>query len=356
TKAISLGAGDDSLTWATGAANPTAAISGGDGTDTLAITAALAATASGSTTFAGLVTGFEKLTLTGATNQTIDLTVLGGYTGVTTSGGNGLTLSNLASGGSLTLTAAGTAYTIGNSAFTAGTNDIVNLTLTDGSGAGVAFASTGITASGVETFNITTVDSQATPTGTFNDSVNLLGNSVKTITASGNAGLALTATSTALTSVDASGVAATDINPDFAWTSGALAAAATIKGSATGTNTIDASLATGGAVTYTGGTGADNFTATNGKANIITLGNGTNSATVSSGNNTITGGTGDDTVIATTGNNTVSLGNGANSFTATTGNNTYTGGTGVDSVTVGGGLNTLTLGTGADVVTLTAVG
>ena len=356
TKALSLGAGDDGLTWTAGTANPTAAISGGDGTDTLGIAAALAATASASATFAGLVTGFEKLTLTAVTDQTIDLAVLGGYTGVTTSGGNGLTLSNLASGGSLTLTGTGTAYTIGNSAFTAGTNDIVNLTLTDDSDVGVAFASTGITASGVETFNITTVDSKATPTGTFNDSVNLLGNSVKTITASGNAGLALTATSTALTSVDASGVAATDINPGFTWTSGALAAAATIKGSATGTNVIDASSATGGAITYTGGTGADSFTANNGKANIITLGNGTNSATVSSGNNTITGGTGADTVIATTGNNTVSLGNGANSFTATTGNNTYTGGTGVDSVSVGGGLNTLTLGTGADVVSLTAVG
>jgi S-layer protein len=127
TKAISLGAGDDSLTL--GSFVPTAAISGGDGTDTLSITAAAAATASGSATFAGLVTGFEHLTLTGATNQTIDLAVLGNYNYVTTSGGNGLTLSNLSSGGTLALTGTGTAYTIGNSAFTAGTNDIVNLVL-----------------------------------------------------------------------------------------------------------------------------------------------------------------------------------------------------------------------------------
>jgi len=290
--------------------------------------------------------------LTGATNQTIDLSVLGSFNYVTTSGGNGLTLSNLSTGGTLALTGAGTAYTIGNSAFTSGTNDIVNLALTDGSGAAVAFASTGITASGVETFAITTADTQATPSGTFNDSVTLLGNSVKTISVSGNAGLALTSTSTALTSVDASGITL----GGFTWTSGALAAAAAVKGSAAGTNTIDASAATGGAVTYTGGTGNDAFTATNGKGNTVTLGDGTNSATVSSGNNTITGGTGADTVIATTGNNTVTLGNGANSFTATTGNNTYTGGTGVDTVTVGGGANSLTLGTGADVVSITAAG
>lgn len=356
TTAIDLGAGDDSLTMTAVAATPTGKIAGGAGTDTLAMTAALAATASGSASFAGIVSGFESLTLSGATNQTIDLTVLGNFNYVTTSGGNGLTLSNLPTGGTLVLNGAGTAYTIGNSAFTAGTNDTINLKLTDGSGAGVAFASTGITASGVENFVVTTADTQATPSGTFNDSVTLLGNSAKSIVVSGNAGLALTATSTALTTVDASGITGTDITPGFTWTSGALAAAAVVKGSATGTNTVDASAATGGAVTYTGGTGNDSFTATNGKGNTITLGNGTNAATVSTGNNTITGGTGADTVIATSGNNTVNLGNGANAFTATTGNNTYTGGTGVDTVTVGGGSNSITLGTGADVVSITAAG
>ena len=354
TKAINLGAGDDSLVL--GTLTTTVAINGGTGTDTLSIGAAAAATASGDATFAGLVTGFEHLTLTGATNQTIDLAVLGNYNYVTTSGGNGLTLSNLNSGGTLALTGAGTAYTVGNSAFAAGTNDVLNVALTDGSGAAVSFAATGITAANVETVAITVADTQATPTGSFNDLVTLLGNSYKTITVAGNAGLTLTATSTGLTSVDASGIAGTDITPGFTFTSGALAAAATIKGSATGTNTINFSAATGGAVTYTGGSGDDAITASNGKANIITLGNGTNSVTATSGNNTITGGTGADTVTVTTGNNIVNLGNGANAFTATTGNNTYVGGTGVDTVTVGGGANSITLGTGADVVNLTASG
>lgn len=351
TKTISLGAGDDSVIMTSVNTTPTAQIISGEGSDSISMTAALAATASANATFAGQVIGFEKLGLTGATNQTIDLSVLGGFDDVTTSGGNGLTLSNIGSGGNLTLNGAGTAYTVSDSSFATGKSDVLNLNLTDGSGSAVAFASTGITASGVETINIAVTDTQATPTGKFNDSVTLLGNSVETIAVTGNAGLTLTAVSTALTNVDASGITL----GDFSWTSGALTAAATVQGSAKGTNTITASAATA-AVTYTGGTGNDTFTATNGKSNSISLGDGTNSATVSSGNNTITGGKDADTVVATTGNNIVNLGDGTNSFTATTGNNTYTGGTGVDTVTVGGGLNSLTLGTGADSVKITTAG
>ena len=312
TKAVTLGAGDDKLTLGN-SSTPTASISGGEGTDTFRLSSALAATASGSNTFAGVVTGFERLELTGATNQTIDLAVLGNFNYVTTSGGNGLTLSNLPTGGTLVLNGAGTAYTIGNSAFTGGSDDTVNLVLTDGSGSNVSFASTGITASGVENFNITVADTQATPTGTVSEFVTLLGNSSKSITVGGNAGLTLTATSTKLTNVDASGITL----GGFSWTSGSLAAAAAIKGSATGSNTVNLSAATGGTITYTGGSGADT----------ITVGNG---------------------------NNTVNLGNGANAFTAGAGNNTYTGGTGVDTVTVGGGKNVVNLGAGADVVTITA--
>ena len=347
-KAIDLGAGDDTLTL--GALVPTATLAGGIGTDTLSLDATAAATASGSAAFAVKVSSFEKLALTGATNQTIDLAVLGNYNYVTTSGGNGLTLSNLSSGGTLALTGAGTAYTIGNTAFTAGTSDVINLTLTaDASAAGTNFAATGITATNVETLAITTVDTQTTPAGAHDHALTLLGNTAKTITVGGNAGLTLTATDTAATLVDASGITL----GGFSFTSGALAAAATIKGSATGTNTVDFSAATGGVVTYVGGTGNDAIISSNGRANIITLGDGANSVNGTTGNHTVTGGAGADTVNLTTGNNTVSLGNGANSFTATTGNNTYVGGTGVDTVTLGGGVNTITTGTGADVITFT---
>ncbi len=358
SKAVSLGAGNDTFVLGANALATGGSIAGAAGTDTLSISAATAATETGlgaASTFATTVTGFETLLLTAATNQTIDLDLLGKYTNVTTAAGNGLTLQNLPSGGTLTLTGAGTAYTISSGAFSlpGATSDVVNLVLTDGSGAGVSFASTGITAAGVETFNITTVDTQATPTGTFSDSVTLLGNSAKTIVVTGNAGLNLTATDTALTNLDASGIS-TPATAGLTFTSGALAAAATIKGSLIGDNVITASAATK-AVTYTGGAGADSVTINNGQANVITLGNGINSATLGGGNNTVTGGTGADTVTAGAGNNIVTLGNGANAFTATSGNNTYTGGTGVDTVSVGGGTNTITTGTGADSVSFTAV-
>ncbi len=358
SKTISLGGGDDTLDMTAAAGTPTAAIGGGAGTDTVAMTAALAATASASSTFAGIVTGFESLTLTAATNQTIDLAVLGNFSKVSTSGGNGLTLNNLPSGGTLVLTGAGTAYTVANTAFTSGTADVVNLSLTDGTGAAVNFASTGITASDVETFAITTADTQATPTGTFNDMVTLLGNSVKTITVAGNAGLTLTAASTALTTVDASGIAATGITPGFTWTSGALAAANVVKGSATGTNTVDMTASVAAATNYTGGTGIDTVTITNSKANVINLGGGTTANTVggsATGNNTITStSTGADTVTVGSGNNVVSLGDGDNNFTATTGNNTYTGGSGVDTVVVTTGGNTISVGGGNDSVSIGA--
>jgi S-layer protein len=340
SKAVALGDGDDSLTLgATGI--PTVAISGGNGTDTLSFDATKAAAASGSGTFAGLVTGFENLLLTGATNQTIDLAVLGIASKVTTSGGNGLTLSNLTNGGTLALTGAGTAYTIGNSAFTAGTNDVTNLTLSaDASAAGTNFAATGITASGVETFAITTVDTEVTPAGAHDHVVTLLGNSAKTITVAGNNGLTLTATDTALTTVDASGI----ILGGFTFASGALAAVAAITGSAAGINTVDFSAATK-VVTYTGGKGTDNVAVTNANNNAINLGDGTNTVTGgATGNQTITGGIGADTVTVGSGNNTVNLGEGANVFIAGSGNNAYTGGSGANTVTLGTGGNTVTLG------------
>jgi S-layer protein len=168
TKAIDLGAGDDMLTLWSGTTTSTATVAGGLGSDTLSMTAADAATAGGSATFAGKVSGFEKLTLTGATNQTIDLKVLGNYNDVTTSGGNGLTLTNLPTAGKLTLTGAGTAYTITNADFTVPTTDVLNLTLTDGSGAAVAFRIYWYhSLPTLKPSTITTVDTQATPSGTF---------------------------------------------------------------------------------------------------------------------------------------------------------------------------------------------
>ncbi|MFZ3003544.1 MAG: hypothetical protein WA071_24730, partial [Undibacterium umbellatum] len=265
---INGGTGDD--TFIPNTALLPIVVNGGAGSDTIVLSAAYAATASYSGTFAANVSGFEKLRLTSVTNQTVDLQVLGNYNDVTFSGANGLTLT-LAGNSNITLNGAGTAVTLGNAAFTGGVNDVINLTLTDGSTGGVSFANTGITAAGVETANITTVDSQATPTGAFNDSLTWLGNSVKTINVSGNAGLTLTSLSTALTTMDASGITL----GGFTWISGVLTGTATVKGSATGTNIVDMAYATAG-VNYTGGSGNDNVTIHGTVSSTAALGDGNN--------------------------------------------------------------------------------
>jgi S-layer protein len=355
TKAIALGDGDDTLT--IGALVPTVAMSGGLGTDTLSMDSTSAKLASGNGTFAGLVNGFEKLVLTGATNQTIDLAALGIANSVQTHGGNGLTLSNLTSGGTLTLDGAGTAYTVDNSPSTIGANETLNLVLSaDASAAGTNFASTGITAANMQTLAITSVDTEATPAGAHDHAVTLLGNAATTITVAGNNGLTLTATDIAATTIDASGITL----GGFTWTSGALAAAATIKGSATGTNTIDFSAATGGAVTYTGVSGNDTITASNGENNIIDLGNGTNTVVSTGGDQTITGGSGNDTIVVGNGNNTITTGDGSDLVVTGSGTNVITTGTGAKTLTLGSGSNTVTLethGAGtADTVSVAATG
>lgn len=356
SKAVSLGAGDDSLNLGALAAAPTGTLDAGTGTDNLTMTAALAATASADAKFAGVVKNFEKVTLTGATNQTVDLAVLGNFTYVTTSGGNGLVLSNLNTGGTLALNGAGTAYTIDHNPSVVTTTDVLNLVLSaDASAAGTNFAATGITANNAGTINISTVDTEATPAGAHDHLVSLLGNVAKSIVVSGNNGLTLTATDTAATNVDASGITL----GGFTYVSGALAAAATIKGSATGDNAVNFSAATKG-VTYTGGTGVDTIVS-NVANGTIDLGSGTTKNVVTGGatgnhtvNSTATDTVVGDSVTLGSGNNIVSLGNGTNIFIATSGNNTYTGGTGVDTVTLGGGINTVSTGTGADVITFTA--
>lgn len=352
TKAISLGAGNDSLTLASGTTTVTGAISGGDGTDTLSMTAANAATASGSAAFATAVTGFERLTLTAATNNTVDVAALGNYNYVKMAGGNGVTLSGLVTGATLELTAAGTAYNVSLSgAAVSSTADVLNIVTSNGTGMGINFASTGVTVANTETVNITTADIQTSQTNE-RDLIGLVdaGNQVKTVMVSGSDGLNLTFVGTGAATVDASGLT----KGDFTFTSGALASAATIKGGLVGTNIVDFSAATK-VVTYTGGAGADVVTG-NTQNSVVSLGDGSNSYSATAGNHTVTAGAGNDTVTLTTGNNTVNLGNGTNSFTATTGNNTYVGGTGVDTITVGAGTNTITTGAGADIVTITTPG
>lgn len=344
TKAIATGAGNDVVTYG-GPVGTGGSINGGDGTDTIQMTAAQAVTATGSTTFKAAVTNFEVLKLSAATGAAAAINMANAGTGVNTLSIAGATV------GALTVTGAAADFTLEQRALTSfassvalasdtGTSDNVNLKYTAADG----FTSTAaITIANVESLKITTTDADTTAQ-TAVIVTPITAAAATTVTVGGDMGVSLIGgmTQTTLTSLDASGLTASGAFGGLTWTSGALAAAATVKGGAAGTNTIDFSAATK-AVTYTGGTGADtlNFASANTQANVIDLGNGTNTVnggTNANGNNTITGGTGADTIKVGTGGNTISTGAGNDvvEIGASTALNTVDVGTGTDTVTLKG--------------------
>ncbi|MBB3118057.1 DUF4214 domain-containing protein [Pseudoduganella violacea] len=76
SKAINLGAGNDTLDLSQDlTVDPTVELNGGDGVDTIILSAAAAAARSAASTFETKITGFEKLGITAATsNYTVDMT------------------------------------------------------------------------------------------------------------------------------------------------------------------------------------------------------------------------------------------------------------------------------------------
>lgn len=313
TKAITLGAGNDKLTL-TALLGTGGTADAGDGIDTLVLTNTLA-TGISSSTFNAKLSNFEQLEISAIDNSsgtsgtgTIDLGYLANvnnyvrFNAITAASGHtwGETVNNLANGGTVELagdiTATHASLTIGVANAAYGLSDSLNLKLTSSN---AVRAGGSVTANGVESINITTSNTATTPTA-YNDTLSLTATAVKTLVVSGNAGLTLTNTSTTLTSVDASGITL----GDFSWTTGALAANATITGTAQGSNTIDASsMAAGKSVTISVGAG---------KAGVA---------------NTLKGGAAADTI---------------------------TGGAGNDTITTGGGLDNVTTGGGNDVVVVTA--
>lgn len=229
TKAIDLGAGDDTLVFGATVTGSSAALNGGDGVDTLSMTAANAdALDNVQQTF---YTGFERLTINnafGTDDGTVDTLTLNlenlGFTNyVTTSGtvfGTGLNvgtndvlvLDKLANNGTVVLTAEGE-VTVNIKDATTGLTDVLNV-LTSSNGA-TNYGT--LTANKVESINITVND--VDNTGPDAETLALAADSVTAITI-GNANdvfgtparadltnLTLTVTgATALASVDASGM------------------------------------------------------------------------------------------------------------------------------------------------------
>lgn len=287
TKAIDLGAGDDTLVFSAAVASSTATLSAGDGTDTLSMTVAMADALDATTqTF---YTNFERLLLNTAAGDddnsadtvTIDLEKLG-FTSYVTSNGtvvdtttpassDVLALSNMASGGTLKIVAsaagADTEHTVAVKNAATGTADSLNVVLS--SAGALNFGS--ITAANVETINVTATD---TDTTAHSDTLVLTAAAATAVTVAGNASLTLTMTgSTAVTSINAS--------------------------SMTGGLTVT-SLNTTAATTITGGAGADVLTAATGTtADVLIGGAGNDTLTANAGLSTLTGGTGADTFVIT---------------------------------------------------------
>lgn len=137
SKAIRLGAGDDTLSFAElGVTGATAVVDGGAGADTLEMTTATAAAWDDTTTLSSQFTGFERLSLQFLyvhggpyTIYTIDLAKLGGFNYVTMpQASRPLTLNNLPSGGMI---APGheNAVTVGVTGAAAGKADVLNVAL-----------------------------------------------------------------------------------------------------------------------------------------------------------------------------------------------------------------------------------
>ncbi|MFY8142546.1 MAG: S-layer protein [Caulobacter sp.] len=278
TKAISLGAGDDTLTFGVAVTGSTATLAGGDGTDTLVMSTANAdALDATKQTF---YTGFERLTLNTAAGDvdasadtvTLNLDNLGLVNYVTTAGVNldgantdTLVLDKLATGGTVVLTAQGLFQANVTDAST-NTADVVNVTL---SAAGALTAGT-FTAANVETINVTTVDTDTDTSNPDAVTLTLTAADATKVNVAGNQSLTLTMTgSTKVTTIDAS--------------------------AATGALTVT-SLNTTSATTITGGSASDTLTAATGTtADVLNGGAGNDALNGNAGLSILTGGAGNDT-------------------------------------------------------------
>jgi len=303
TTSIDMGSGIDTVEFTTATIAATGSVNAGLGNaDRVVISATNAAIATASAgaqaNFADKISGFEALTLTGVTNQTVNLARLDDISDVTQQGANGLILDNFQSGGTLRYTGASTAVGVAVAGAAAGSSDVLNVSLS----APTPFAAGILGVLNVETVNISAnaevMQMQQAYTQTLNT-----GNSVTTINLQGatSGGFTLTNTDTSVTSFNASG-----FTGQVTWTTGALAAPSTIRGAAASPNLINASAATG-AVTYFGGsnlndirTGSGNDTINGGSADDIILGNGGQDVINSGGSSTtpdqITGGTNADLI------------------------------------------------------------
>ncbi|GGY08052.1 DUF4214 domain-containing protein [Massilia dura] len=298
TKAITLGAGDDTVTYA--AVGTGGSVAAGEGTDTIIITGAAAVTASASSAFNSKFTGFEVLELSSGDVGTINLLGVNNISSVRAAGGE-VNLEGLVSNGTFTLTGNSVDATVNVAAAAFNPADVLNI----GLASTTALTGGSVVAAGVETINISAADAAAAGSSAVVHELTLEAVAATSVVVTGNNGVNLTNTgNVAITSFDASGVVAN------------------------GTATAD--TAANLAVTFV----SENTTA---------------SAAVS-----ITGGAGNDTLTGSVAIDTINGGAGNDTIGGLAGADVLNGGEGNDTITGGAGIDTLTGGEGADIFVFAA--
>lgn len=260
TVAHTLGAGDDTVVVKDAALEKGFSVDGGEGTDTLQMSATLAALFKG-TDNAAPATNFEVLTLTGNTvASSVDMVAFGDIDHVVVGEGTWsgkLTLNDMANGGTLEYAAAphtdGVEVTIKDADVAGHDTDVLNVTIADD----MVVTAGKLTVAEVETINITADDTDLGEDGPVQHSMTLTAGAASAVNISGDAELVLTLTdSNKITKIDASGntggltVDLTNItNEDNAFV--------TLTGSS-----ADDTITMGIGNFITGGEGDDTFTAT----------------------------------------------------------------------------------------------
>ncbi|MDP4782996.1 MAG: hemolysin-type calcium-binding region [Gammaproteobacteria bacterium] len=298
SKAVDLGAGDDTYKLAAHSSGTsiTAAFNGGDGTDSISMDVAAAQALDANSLFSDAITGFErliinnKLTMTTA-DVTIDMATLGFANYVTTSGtadsdsnaDNKLVLNNLANGATVVLTgtmdtsSAGISAVIKNSS--TGTSDVINVVARVANDVNLG----GFIAANTETVNISTEDTTpvnaATGAATINKATLLVtADKATTVNVSGAADLALDTSSSTLVTVNAS-----ELTGKLTYTADGVSTGSTV----TGGSGADTLTADGSSDTLIGGAGADKLIATS----LTTLTGGEGKDTFVIGGTAVTAGT-----------------------------------------------------------------
>lgn len=251
--AHTLGAGDDTVVVGDAAFADLAkgfSVDGGEGTDTLQMSATLA----GGFKTADVATNFEILQLIGG-NGTVDLDNFGDIDHVAVGAlGGTLTLNNMGNGGLLEYVAAPSQnVTVSVKGADTGKTDVLNVTIADDE---EVTAGT-LTVANVETINITADDTDLGEDGPVEHTMTLTAGAATAVNISGDAELSLTLTgSDKITKIDASSNTG-GLTVNLANINNAANAFVTLTGSS-----ADDSITMGIGNVITGGEGKDAFTAT----------------------------------------------------------------------------------------------